>query len=127
MEFTGVVIAGLNFVFTIMVLVIVMNLANTQKSQSMHTSYLKNQLTFLYERLGELSDRTEKIKDAEKQQLEAFRNEMIETIKTARMDTLRENDDVKFLLKQLQNAGAGAGAAPPPRPAVAGMAPPRKA
>ncbi|MBL8671763.1 MAG: hypothetical protein JNK11_13990 [Alphaproteobacteria bacterium] len=115
MDFIAVVISGLNFFFTIAILVIVMNMAGAQKSQSMLASYLKNQLTFLYERLGELSDRTEKISDAEKQRIETFRTELIETIKTARLETLRENDDLKFLLKQLQNAQAPAGAPAPRR------------
>ena len=102
MDFTVIAIVGLNFVFTVAVVILVTNMSSSLKSQNLSTSFLKNQLTYLYERLGEISEKADKRAETDREQLERVREELNEVIRQGRTEFLRENDNIKFGLKQIQ-------------------------
>jgi len=103
MDFTVIAIVGLNFVFTVAVVIVVMNISSSLKSQNLSTSFLKNQLTYLYERLGEISEKADKRSESDREQLEKVREELNEVIRQGRTEFLRENDNLKYGIKQIQD------------------------
>lgn len=101
MEVTILAVVGLNFALTTILAVYVMTLQSTLKSQALSTTFLKNQLTYLYERIGDLDERSAKQAETGKESLEKMRTELSDAIAQGRTEFLRENDNVRYLLKQI--------------------------
>ncbi len=101
MDVAILTVSSLSFMFVIVLTIWVMNVANSLRSQSMHNNNIKVQLTYLYERLGEISDKSDKLSESSRDELERLKNELSDLLKQGRNDTMRENDDIKFISKQI--------------------------
>lgn len=102
MEFVNITIVVLNFAMNVAIMMWVMQIATKIRSQSNHTHQVKAQLIQLYERLGELTQKSESLSAAQKAEIDKAREELIEIMRKGRNETMRENDDIKFLVKQVK-------------------------
>jgi len=102
MEIVLIGIVGLTFVFTVAVVILVMNLQGSLRSTAMQANMVKNQLTYLYERLGEMSDKADKAKEADQKLLAETREQITETLSQSRLEINREIDNVKYHVKLIQ-------------------------
>ena len=72
-----------------------------RQSNSFHL--FKGQFIYLNERIDTLENEIGKIEKSQNAALDLTKTDLAERIKTARQETLRENDDIKFLLQQMRN------------------------
>lgn len=98
----SIVVLLFTFGMTVVCVFFCMQISAAVRRSNQAVSLFKGQFAYLNERIDELKERVDKAEKASASAIEAANTDIAERIKTARQETLRENDDLKFLLQQLR-------------------------
>lgn len=102
LQFFGLLLSMFTFGLAVACVFICISIQSAVRRSNSQVSLFKGQFSYLNERLDELREKVDKAEKSGTKALEDANHDLAERIKSARQETLRENDDLKFLLQQIR-------------------------